>query len=74
MQLTIEDMTCGHCASRITQAIQKLDAAANVDIDLAAHRVAVTSSVPADAVVAAVRDAGYTPQYAPQYTPNSAAA
>ena len=59
----VNDMTCGHCASTITQAVQAADRGAQVQIDLAAHRVAIEPAA-ADAKVLeeAIREAGYTPQ------------
>ena len=58
----VNDMTCGHCASTITQAVKALDAAADVQIDLATHRVRVESAE-ADSVrlADAIAQAGYTP-------------
>ncbi|MFN3885701.1 MAG: heavy-metal-associated domain-containing protein [Aquabacterium sp.] len=58
----VDDMTCGHCAATITKAIQALDSQARVEIDLAQHRVQVeTAQADAEAVRAAIEDAGYTP-------------
>ena len=57
----VNDMTCGHCVATVTRAIEGLDATAQVTIDLAAHRVQVESTRPAEQVEAAIRDAGFTP-------------
>jgi copper chaperone len=58
----IQDMTCGHCASTITKALQRLDPKAVVTVDLAQHRLTVASdAVPAEALQAAIAEAGYTP-------------
>jgi len=58
----VQDMTCGHCASTITQALKATDAQARVEIDLATHRVAVqSSSADAGTLAAAIAEAGYTP-------------
>ncbi len=58
----VNDMTCGHCVSTITKAVQEADHNAKVQIDLAAHRVEIE---PAGADAAQLRvvieDAGYTP-------------
>ena len=58
----VQDMTCGHCVSTITQAVQALDPKARVQIDLATHRVAI-EAVQADAAALgdAIREAGFTP-------------
>ena len=37
----VKDMTCGHCASTITKAVQAADKDARVAIDLASHRVEI---------------------------------
>lgn len=44
-EFQIDGMTCGHCASTITKAVQSLDHTAKVEIDLAAKRVRVESPV-----------------------------
>ena len=38
-------MTCGHCERAVTQAIQGIDAQAQIRIDRAANRVEVETSV-----------------------------
>lgn len=62
----VDDMTCGGCASAITRAVKATDQDAQVQVDLAAHRVQVT---PAAAVVEeianAIKDAGFTPVLVP---------
>lgn len=61
--LAVEGLTCQGCASRVTQAVQALDANAQVDVTLVPHgrsTVTVTSS-PADTAVlqSALAAAGY---------------
>ncbi|MDC6177060.1 heavy-metal-associated domain-containing protein [Ralstonia solanacearum] len=58
----IDDMTCGHCASAITQAVRAVDAAAKVEVDLGQHLVRIESTK-ADSMLLsrAIREAGYTP-------------
>ena len=56
----VDDMTCGHCISVITEAIKGVDANASVDIDLATRRVDVGSSADAAKLSAAIKQAGYT--------------
>jgi copper chaperone len=60
-EFQIDDMTCSHCASTIARAVQALDQAARVEIDLAAKRVRVESPVGPYKLVAAIRSAGFTP-------------
>ena len=58
----VNDMTCGHCASTITKAVQGVDQGARVQIDLATHRVEIEpTESDADALSAAIKEAGYTP-------------
>ena len=58
----VDDMTCGHCASTITNAVRAVDAGAEVQIDLARHLVAVgPSKAEAAEVARALTEAGYTP-------------
>jgi copper chaperone len=58
----VDDMTCGHCVSSITKAVKALDSSAEVQINLAAHRVEIEPST-ANAVELgeAIKEAGYTP-------------
>lgn len=58
----VDDMTCGHCVKAVTQAIQGADPQAQVQIDLPAHRVAVSAArADVGALKAAIAAAGYTP-------------
>ncbi len=60
--LQVNDMSCNHCVGAITRAVKDVDAGAEVRIDLATHRVEVEPrSGSAEAIVAAIREAGYTP-------------
>ncbi len=61
IELTVNDMTCGHCASTITKTVKAVDPAAKPEIDLDAKRVRIESSHPASEFVAAITEAGYTP-------------
>ena len=58
----VNDMTCGHCVSSITQAVKALDGGALVQVDLSAHRVRIETTVAdAAALSEAIKEAGYTP-------------
>ena len=62
IELTVEAMSCGHCVGSVTQAVQGVDAAAKVAVDLAARRVAidgVAGSGALERMVAAIEAAGY---------------
>jgi copper chaperone len=61
-ELTVNDMTCGHCASTITRAVKEVDSDARCEIDLGKKQVRVTSSKPAADFLAAIQEAGYTPE------------
>jgi copper chaperone len=60
IQFNVEGMSCQHCVGAVTRAIHEQDAAAKVQIDLAAGRVSVESSQSAEALKAAIDEAGYT--------------
>lgn len=59
--LHVPDMTCQHCVATITKLIQQADQDAEIEIDLSQHKVAVEGTLTADALVALLDDAGYTP-------------
>lgn len=57
----VNDMTCSHCVSTITQALKTVDPGASVSIDLASRRVQVASTTAdGQALAGAIRDAGYS--------------
>jgi len=56
---SVTGMSCGHCVSAVTRAVQQVDAGANVQVDLDKQTVAVISGASADAVKAAIEQAGY---------------
>ena len=57
--LQVEGMSCGHCIRAVTNAIQGLDQAAKVNVDLAAKRVVAQTSLPRADVVRAVEEEGF---------------
>jgi copper chaperone len=58
----VTDMTCGHCVSTITKALEGADKDAKVQIDLARHRVQVEpANADAEELADAIKEAGYTP-------------
>jgi copper chaperone len=58
----VNDMTCGHCAGTITQAINAADQEAKVSIDPRRHLVTIErSSLNAQYLEDAIRQAGYSP-------------
>jgi len=59
LQFDVDGMTCGHCVQAVTRAVKAVDSAAEVNVDLAAKRVAVETRATADAVAQAITEAGY---------------
>lgn len=55
----VQGMTCGHCVKAVTRAVQEQDAAAQVEVDLAARQVRVQSALEAERILTAIRDEGY---------------
>ena len=53
-------MTCQHCVRAVTQAIQTMDAQAQVEVDLAGGRVTVRSALPRERITAVIREEGYS--------------
>ena len=59
LELRVEGMTCGHCVQSVTKAVQSIDPAAKVAIDLKAQRVSVQTDAEPAAVTSAIEEAGY---------------
>lgn len=55
----VPGMKCGGCLGSITRAIQKIDPQAQVEGDLEAREINVTSEKAETALLAALREAGY---------------
>jgi copper ion binding protein len=58
---TVTGMTCGHCVASVTEEVGEIEGVRDVVVDLATGSLTVTADhpVPAEAVEAAVREAGY---------------
>lgn len=61
IELTLPDMTCGHCVKTVTAVVQRLDAAAKLQIDLPKHQVRIDSALPAADFERALTEEGYAP-------------
>lgn len=62
MTFDVNDMTCGHCVSTITNALKAVDDQAKFTVDLTAHQVLVESTrVDPRDLIRAIEKAGYTP-------------
>ncbi|MCZ2498620.1 copper chaperone [Xylophilus sp. Kf1] len=59
-QFKVEGMSCQHCVRAVTQAVEDLDPAADVSVDLASGRVDVQATASRDTIRQAIADAGYT--------------
>ena len=57
--LTVTGMTCGHCEKAVTQALEQVDAKAQVRIDRATNQVEVESTAGREALVQAITEEGY---------------
>ena len=56
---TVAGMTCGSCATKVTEAVSDLDGVAHLDVDLATGTLTVTGPVAQDQIRGAVIAAGY---------------
>jgi copper chaperone len=61
IEFQVNDMTCGHCVATITRAVNGVDPAAKLDIDLPSHRVRISAAGESQRFENAIREAGYTP-------------
>lgn len=59
IEMTLPDMTCGHCVKTVTATVQKVDAAAQLTVDLPTHKVRIESQQPAERFRTALADEGY---------------
>jgi copper chaperone len=59
IELTLPDMTCGHCQRTVTDTVKRVDPQAQVEIELTSHRVRIESTQPGPAFRAALDQAGY---------------
>ena len=57
---TVAGMTCGHCASHVTEEIQTIKGVKSVSVDWESGRMVIESDekIPFDAVAEAVAEAG----------------
>lgn len=67
----VKGMTCDHCVRAVTQAVQTLDPAAKVKVDLAQGEVQVSGAVDDAAIIAALGEEGYEAQVASAAQPSS---
>jgi len=58
MTLTVQGMTCHNCVRHVREALEALDGATNVNVDLEAG-AATVDGVTAEAAIAAIVEEGY---------------
>jgi copper chaperone len=61
IEFQLPTMTCQHCVKVVTETVQEADPGARLEIDLAAHRLQVETTVGREALAARLADAGYQP-------------
>ncbi|MEI6547901.1 MAG: cation transporter [Burkholderiales bacterium] len=59
-EFKVQGMTCGHCVKAVTQAIQLLDHAAAVSVELESGKVVVDSSLAREQLAEVIREEGYS--------------
>ena len=59
IELSVDNMTCGHCVNAVTKALKAVDPKATVDVDLEAKRVRVETRQPLEVLTKALGEAGY---------------
>lgn len=59
IELNVNGMTCGGCATAVTRAVQAVDTQAEVRVDLATRRVLIDGQGSADEYMRALAKAGY---------------
>ena len=64
IKLTVQDMTCGHCVKSIKEALSLLDSNVEVNADLDAGTLEISSNMTTDAILAAIEEAGFPAQLA----------
>ena len=57
--LNIPKIRCGGCVASVEKAIQSVDASAQINVDIEARRVEVTTSADRQALLTALDAAGY---------------
>ena len=64
LTLRVDDMTCGHCAGTIKQAVETAIPGTHVDADPATKLLSIQGTADLSAVKTIVTEAGYTPSVA----------
>ncbi len=59
LEMTVNGMTCGHCARAVSEAVSHLPGVVGVAVDLEAALIRVQGQPDPDAVRAAIETEGY---------------
>ncbi len=59
IELTLPDMSCGHCQRAVTAAVLRVDPQAQVTVDFQTTVVAIESAQPVDAFKETLAEEGY---------------
>ena len=57
--LNVPEMSCGHCKAAIEKAVNAVESAARLDIDMEKRTVSVTSSASLGGILTALKAEGY---------------
>ncbi len=60
MTLSVDGMSCQHCVANVKKAVVSVSGVSAVEVDLEAGKVSVEGDADAEAVKAAITQAGYT--------------
>ncbi len=60
LTLQIPTISCGHCARAITEAVQELDPAARVEVDIDGKKAAIESTAATADILARLDEEGFT--------------
>ncbi len=61
LEFNLPDMSCGHCASTVTQTVKLVDPDAKVNVDLSSKQVKIESTEDRASIAEALTEAGYPP-------------
>ncbi len=73
IELDVKNMTCGHCVRAVSGAVNSVDPAAKVQVDLESGRVLVDGQRSEGELIAALQLAGYPSAVAGAQAPATAA-
>jgi copper chaperone len=59
VELQVQGMSCGHCVKAVREALTGVEGVQRADVELGRAQVECDDTVPRDALVAALTDAGY---------------